>query len=144
VAQRPRGTDALEHFLEEAGYLLGLLLGGDGTPTRGAFFDQEPGGEGQPKEKRYTYGTNSAEEEFVPANQFLETVEIARRAGHYRFIGQVAPHIARQSVGRFVSPCAVFFQAFHHDPIEIAINCGTRSAECAVGLKLVPGRRGFG
>src|SRR5206468_11130200 len=55
----------------------------------------------------------------VSANQFPKLVEVAGRAGRDWLVVQVALNVHRQPVGGFVPATAVFFQALHHDPIQV-------------------------
>ena len=56
----------------------------------------------------------------VPLRQLLEQIQPAGRPRGYRVAVQMALDVHRQAVGRLVAPGAVFLQAFHHDPIQIA------------------------
>jgi hypothetical protein len=38
----------------------------------------------------------------------------------HRLVGELTLNIAGQVVGRLVAPRTVFFQGFHHDPVQLA------------------------
>src|SRR5262249_29179501 len=57
--------------------------------------------------------------ELVPSNRLLEPVRRARWPRDHRFAIHKALYVHRQPVSGLVTPCAVFFQALHCDPIEI-------------------------
>ena len=56
----------------------------------------------------------------VPPGELPQPIPGRRRAGLHRLVGQVALEVARQAVGRLVSPVAVLLQRLHHDPVQLA------------------------
>jgi len=53
----------------------------------------------------------SGEGQLVPPNQFLKPIRRARWTGEDSFIIEVSLEVAREAVGRFVAPGAIFLQA---------------------------------
>ena len=117
---RHRRPHAVEHVPEKLGHLLAL---GDfclGLPPRLLLLEKHPGGDAQANDERGEHRTGRHENQFVSSHQFLESVKVARRTGHHRFIVQMALNVRGQAVGRFVTAGAVFFQRLHHDPVQVA------------------------
>ena len=65
-------------------------------------------------------GGGGGEGGFVFAGEFLEAVHGSWGASEDRFVGKVTLNVGGEGAGRFVAPAAVFFEGFHHDPIELA------------------------
>src|SRR5438552_3622038 len=57
--------------------------------------------------------------ELVTANQFVETIKLAWRAGGNGFVAEKPFHISCQSIGRVVTACAFFLQTLHRDPVQV-------------------------
>src|SRR6185295_8046768 len=87
-----------------------------------ALLKELPSGETQTDHKSGRDGAAGGEHEFVPANEFLEPVEFARRSRHYRFAVQKTPHVHRETIGRLVTARAILLQALHHDPVQVTAN----------------------
>ena len=54
------------------------------------------------------------------ADKLTKLVGGAGWAGLDRLIRQVPLDVEGQGISSFVPPCAIFFQRFHDDPIEVA------------------------
>ena len=65
-------------------------------------------------------GGGGGEGGFVFAGEFLEAVHGSWGASEDRFVGKITLNVGGQGAGRFVAAGAVFFEGFHHDPIEFA------------------------
>src|SRR5262249_43139208 len=79
-------------------------------------------------------GNRSAgsQECFVATSKLSETVAGRRRAGLHRLVVQITLDLAAQGSGRLVTPVAVLFQAFHHDPVEFASDVFAQSGRLSV------------
>ena len=109
-------------FLEELQHGLCFYLGVFGSCT----FPVRPHRQSQTHcsscheehEKRHRCGNRDP----ILPRELLPAIERARGPGQHRLVVQVPFEIQRQAVGRLVAPGAVFLQALHHDPVEIAAN----------------------
>ena len=75
------------------------------------------------------------ERRLVPPGEFAEPIACRGRAGLHRLVVQVVLHVAGQGAGRFVAAGAVFFQAFHDDPIEFAAEQPAQVPRVALALR---------
>ncbi len=74
------------------------------------------------------------EGQLVSLRGFLKTVEPARWSGGDRFVVQMAADVRRQTIGGFVTARAVFLQALHHDPVQVATQSVDEFLETAFPL----------
>ena len=134
-AQRPRfaqkrTAQAFSHFLPGSFRLPAqaalVTLGAPGV-------DGLPGADGDTEEQHCRGGCGRGRGHPIPANEFVEAINRARRAGQDRFLIQIPFEVPRQAVGRFVAAVPVLLQTLHHDPIEVPVNCGLRIADCGFG-----------
>ena len=116
----PSGAVAF-HF----GFALRESRGLPGLPLRlqqrllGAFRARGPhrlrGADSQRNSRRRGEG------QLVATNGFLDPIRSGGRPRDHRLLIQVPLEVHRQPVGRVVASRPVFFQALHHDPIEVAL-----------------------
>ena len=98
-------------------------------PHAGRDADDERGRDGHP----------GGEGEFVAADELAEQVGRGRRAGDDDFVREMPLEIEREAVGRVVAVAAVFLQALHHDPVNVATE---RAGQLrAVGVPALRGGR---
>jgi hypothetical protein len=71
-------------------------------------------------DERSSHSRASGKRELIPSNQFLKPVGRRSRPGDHRFVTQVPLEIRSETVCRLVTPRAVFLQALHDDPVEVA------------------------
>ena len=123
-----------QHVLKELSNLLRLFFivprftfGGDGAMVGASLFNGLPQGEGETDYQRRGDSRAGYENHFVSANQFLEFVKLGRWASDDRLVAQVPLNVGRESVGRLVSAGAVFLQALHHDPVQVAAQLADQS-----------------
>ena len=62
----------------------------------------------------------AADRDPVPPGQFLKSVKLTRWSRHDRLLRQEPLDVHGQTADRFVTSGAVFFQALHHHPVQIA------------------------
>ena len=60
------------------------------------------------------------EAELVTPDGLLKLIETAGRTGDHRLAVQMPLDVHGQAVGRLVAARAVFLQALHHDPVQVA------------------------
>src|SRR5262249_1335296 len=56
---------------------------------------------------------------FVALDKFLEPIKTGRCGSHYGLMRQVAENICPQPRGRIVPTSSLFFEALHHDPVQV-------------------------
>ena len=104
------------HIEMAAGFRLTLL----GSRSFLVCFVSLPGAHDRSGEQRHRHRRSGGERQLVAPERFPQSVERRGRAGHDWFIIQVALDVGGKSFGRLVAAGAVFFQALHHDPVEVA------------------------
>jgi hypothetical protein len=65
---------------------------------------------------------HGGENPLVPTHEFLQSVELAGRAGEDRFVVEVALDVGREFQARGVPARAVLLQRLHHNPVQIGID----------------------
>src|SRR5437762_3427958 len=81
----------------------------------GAMLGAERGDENEARRNRGGGGEGG----LVFAGEFLEAVHGSWGAGEDGFVGKVTLDVGGQGAGRLVAAAAVFFEGFHHNPIEL-------------------------
>src|SRR5258708_14704721 len=66
-------------------------------------------------------GRRRGEAKLVPPNRLLKLIKLAGWTGDDWLIAQMPLDICGEPVSRFVTPRAILLQAFHHNPIEGAL-----------------------
>ena len=107
-------------MLALCGFGLGGFLRSAGASVSASLLNGLPEADCQTDHQRSNHRRAGSERQLVPANQFLEAIEVAGRTGNDRLIVQVPLYVRRQAVGGFVAAGAVFLQALHCDPIQVA------------------------
>ena len=145
---RPTGVSLLGLCLRQV--LLGLAFGpggADGLPRKSR------GGRHQHGNERSRRGQGRS----VLAGEFPQPVDGRWRARFDGIAGEVPLELAHESAGRFIAALALFLQAFHHHPVEVAAQisisrlgsvCRTAASDgsasrwkaaCSVSMALLPG-----
>ena len=96
-------------------------------------------GSHQPADDRQCDHAGGTHRAAMPTNKLGRSIGNGVRAGEHRLVVQVPGKIQRQTIGRLITPGALFFQALHHDPVEIAIQRMNQPG--GFGLT-IPGNRG--
>ena len=107
-------------FLRFEPLLLLTRARGFGFPLCFSSRKRLPCADGNPDQKRDRHRRCGREHQLVAAKGFLKSVSDRRRTCDHGFVVQMPLDVHRQSVGRLVTPRAIFLQALHHDPVEIA------------------------
>ena len=105
--------DLSEHGRLELGHLLEFV----GTRLRDACL---PGKADDAHEQRGRNQGSSRHRAGVAAHECPHPIGRARRSGPHRLGRQIPTNIHGQSIGRLVSPRAIFFQGLHRDAVEIS------------------------
>ena len=101
-----------------------------------SLFDERPGRDSQTEEKRGHDGAGGREANLCRRTSFLKLIESAGRTGGDRLVVEMPLDVHRQAVGRFVTARAVFLQALHHDPVEVAAQQAERAWALRVPRRL--------
>jgi hypothetical protein len=83
-----------------------------------------PHADSDPIHQRDHHRRSSRIGNFIPLPRLLELVGGTGRPGRHGFVVHVTSQVHGQSVGRFVTPGAIFLQALHHDPVQVATEHG--------------------
>jgi hypothetical protein len=79
-----------------------------------------PEGQAQAPEQRGDRHRRRSNSGAMPSHELAHAVRAARRSRQHRLPTQVPVEIGGEALGRLVAASAVFVEASHHDPVEVA------------------------
>jgi hypothetical protein len=117
---------------------MGRSLVGFGQNLRSPCPVRLPGGAHDTADQDGEHERRRSDRTSVSSYKFPQSIAHRRWTGLHGLIRQVPLNVARKATGRFVTAVAVFFEGFHHDPIQLAAKLTAKlasipAANCASG-----------